>query len=391
MLGQPPPTSNTRSRRARSQQPVDTSTLTDEEYLAYKERLENFQETLSRMGQHPGNKRCADCREHNPRYIDVQWGVYLCLLCSGAHQKVLGTTIVTIDTTEVDDQWITTLEQRGNSKVNDDLEDKLETIEKRKMSWSITNRSKFVTKKYVEGKWMKKEGAKIDLKDPSHVVSPPEDANDGRKKKKKKDKKRKKKDKKKNKEESNAVQIMPPQEEVKGQSSAPSKTEVKQSDGGLTNLFDILSMDGGSDSKAAPKPASVPSQPPQSDAKKIIDENTTNDIMAMFENPAPQQQTGYGAYGAQPRYGYGVQPATYANPSSHQAQNPFAMSQQASSGNPFAQASSGYAQPNFGYAAQPMNQNQMRQMPQQNSAFHQQQQVQQQQNQQQNTDIMNFF
>jgi len=189
MLGQPPPTSGRRQRRA-----VDTSDLTDEEYMEQKMQLEKFQQTLKRMATEAGNKRCADCREQHPRYIDVTWGVYLCLLCSGAHSKTLGSTVVTVDTTEVDEQWVETLEQRGNDKVNDELEYKLETRDKRKMSWSITNRAKFATRKYVNGEWMKPE-AKIDLKNPAKVAPIPEENDDfeDRTHKKKKKKKKKKK------------------------------------------------------------------------------------------------------------------------------------------------------------------------------------------------------
>lgn len=56
--------------------------------------------------------------------------MYLCLLCSGAHQKTIESTVVTVDTTEADQQWIDTLEQRGNDKVNDDLEYKLDVEDK---------------------------------------------------------------------------------------------------------------------------------------------------------------------------------------------------------------------------------------------------------------------
>eukprot|EP00466_Bigelowiella_natans_P011977 jgi/Bigna1/90802/estExt_fgenesh1_pg.C_790092 len=420
MLGNPPPTSNSRSRR--SQKPADTSTLTDEEYLELKERLEKFQDTLRRMSTQSGNKRCADCREHNPRYIDVQWGVYLCLLCSGAHEKVLGTTIVTVDTTEVDEQWITTLEQRGNAKVNDDLEYKLETSDKRKMSWSITNRAKFVNRKYVNGEWIRK-GATIDLQNPSKVAPVPEMADGGKKKKKKdkKDKKKKRKDKKKAKQDVEEVAF--PAGETAQASAAP-PSEAQKSNGGLTDLFGILSVDEGNSDAKTQQPAQPVSQPGKPvEAKNLVSEKTTNDIMAMFENPAPQQQpqqqqaqygggfgggygTGQTAYGTQRAYGGGM-PAQ----ASH---NPF-MNQQRGGVNPFAQGATGYPQQQqqqqyqqYGggaysqqaYAPQQQQQqmaNQTWQLQQQNTAFQQQQlmqqrqQQQQQQQQQDANNIMNFF
>mmetsp|Transcript_27724 Transcript_27724/g.38560 ORF Transcript_27724/g.38560 Transcript_27724/m.38560 type:complete len:379 (-) Transcript_27724:271-1407(-) len=378
MLGQPPPSSNGRSRRtALQQQPVDTSVLTDEEYLELKERLEKFQDTLRRMAKHAGNKRCADCREHNPRYIDVTWGVYLCLLCSGAHQKTIGSTVVTVDTTEADEQWIETLEQRGNDKVNDDLEYKLETSDKRKMSWSITNRAKFVTRKYVNGEWMRK-GAKIDLKDPSKVAAlvEQESAESG-KKKKKKGKKGKKSRKKKE------TQQTAPFEESAGQSSAPVPVEAQKSTspGGISNLFDLLSTD---DKQPQPQQQQQV-QPTQPDAKNLMgDKSTHTDIMAMFENPTPQPQPG----------SYGMAPQGYGSSQYGGTANPFMGGAQ--TGNPFAQANGYGAQPGYGYGQQQpqYNQNQMWQMQQQNTAYQQQQRMQQQQQQKtqaNGNDILNFF
>ncbi len=199
--------SSTRSRRSRSREAAaaqDTSGMSDEAYMEQKMRLAEFQTTLKNLAKEAGNKRCADCREHDPRYIDITWGVYLCLLCSGAHEKKLSSKIVTVDTTEVEPAWVDILNQRGNDTVNQDLEDALETRDKRKMSWSITNRAKFCVSKYVAGKWKKPGDGGIDLKNPTKVSKPAprssapaasdfDGGSAGKKKKKKKSKKKKKK------------------------------------------------------------------------------------------------------------------------------------------------------------------------------------------------------
>jgi len=270
-----PPANGRRQRRVQ-----DTSELTDEEYLEQKMRLEKFQQTLKRMACEAGNKRCADCREQNPRYIDVTWGVYLCLLCSGAHTKTLGSTVVTVDTTEVDEQWIETLNQRGNDKVNDDLEYKLETRDKRKMSWSITNRAKFATRKYVNGEWMKPE-AKIDLKNPAKVVVPEEDEYEETTTRKKKTKRKKKKKKKKKvveeeeEEEEEPPVVKAPMQEAAKASAAP---EAKASTG-LENIFGGLST-GGTNSQEAQKSA---------EEKDIFKKDAITNLLNLYDN-TPQQQ-----------------------------------------------------------------------------------------------------
>eukprot|EP00472_Partenskyella_glossopodia_P000321 CAMPEP_0197543346 /NCGR_PEP_ID=MMETSP1318-20131121/68190_1 /TAXON_ID=552666 /ORGANISM="Partenskyella glossopodia, Strain RCC365" /LENGTH=366 /DNA_ID=CAMNT_0043102675 /DNA_START=154 /DNA_END=1254 /DNA_ORIENTATION=- len=365
--------------------------MTDEEYLAQKDQLEKFQLTLKKMATEAGNKKCADCRESGPRYIDATWGVYLCLLCSGAHSKTLGSTIVTVDTTEVDEQWIDTLEQRGNDKVNDNLEYKLETRDKRKMSWSITNRAKFATRKYINGEWIK-PGSTIDLKDPAKVSQsasspsagdPFDDSTAMKKKKKKKDKKKKK-------EKKRQMAEQAPQQEA-----APQASAKPEESNGLSDLFGLLGTNdkpAGATATATAKNNGVGGAAP---APLADEKGATNDIMAMFDTPsqqpAPQGNGAFaGSYSAGSSYGTGSQPQRNSNPFLQQRGVGGGVA-----GNPFAQGGGAYpAQPGYGgYPQQPQRVSWQQQ--QQQQAYQQQMRMQQQQAQQQQAqkgdDLLNFF
>eukprot|EP00468_Gymnochlora_sp_CCMP2014_P002499 CAMPEP_0167760512 /NCGR_PEP_ID=MMETSP0110_2-20121227/11630_1 /TAXON_ID=629695 /ORGANISM="Gymnochlora sp., Strain CCMP2014" /LENGTH=381 /DNA_ID=CAMNT_0007647037 /DNA_START=59 /DNA_END=1204 /DNA_ORIENTATION=- len=374
-LGLPP--SSTRARGGESA--GDTSAMTDEEYIEQKMRLMKFQSILKEMAKHVGNKRCADCREANPRYIDVNWGVYLCLLCSGAHEKVLASTIVTVDTTRVDKQWLETLQQRGNAKVNKDLEYKLEARDKRKMSWSITNRAKFATRKYVTGEWLA-PNATIDLKNPTKVKVPEVEAKAKAAAEPKKVKKRGKgKRRLKKKKASAAPATAPtvtkeapkmsfPEAEKTPQASAPPTKPEPTND--LFALFDGDAKEAKKETKAAP-------------VAKTADKGAVNNILSIFDDtPAPQPQ----AQMIPPT----MPPATQ-NP--FQGGNPFATGYQQQQ-QPAYQPQ--YQQPQYGYPTQgfvqPMNQQDMWRMQQQQQAQQQMNhQQRQQQAQKQPNDILSSF
>eukprot|EP00954_Amorphochlora_amoebiformis_P015780 1238781-Amorphochlora_amoeboformis.AAC.1 len=258
------------------------------------------------------------------------------------------------------------------------------------MSWSITNRNKFATRKYVTGEWIK-PGAKvweillifsrlltllavvvsqIDLKDPAKVAPTEEEVDEpsvSRKKKKKDKKKKKHKKKVHDDEDVDPFDSVPAPVEEK----AP-KAAAATSNGGLPDIFNILSVD----ETPAPEAKTQPKAQSKAEAKVLVDEKATNNILAMFdESPAPARSAPMGSQGF---YGGGMGGGVGGGGGGAMASgNPFLQGGPApAQGNPFAGGGGGYGvQPGYGgYPAQGYGG-----YPQQNQGFNQQQMWRQQQ------------
>ncbi|KAI8985893.1 hypothetical protein BDB01DRAFT_842754 [Pilobolus umbonatus] len=76
---------------------------------------------LTELFKLPGNDRCADCFNRNPRWASYSLGIFLCIRCASLHRK-MGTHISRVKSVSMDCwskeeiQYMTNL--GGNSMVN---------------------------------------------------------------------------------------------------------------------------------------------------------------------------------------------------------------------------------------------------------------------------------
>mmetsp|Transcript_34201 Transcript_34201/g.30932 ORF Transcript_34201/g.30932 Transcript_34201/m.30932 type:complete len:233 (-) Transcript_34201:660-1358(-) len=114
-----------------------------------------FGELLSR----PENQVCADCTNKGPTWVSIDYGVFLCMRCSGVHRQ-LGPHITRVRSTKLD-SWkkenIEILAAVGNKLANDYYEFKLpKGFSRLDSSASMTQCRKFVDEKYVNKKYVPK-------------------------------------------------------------------------------------------------------------------------------------------------------------------------------------------------------------------------------------------
>jgi ribosomal protein L37AE/L43A len=69
--------------------------------------------------KNPKNHHCADCDSISPTWASLDFGVFLCSNCSGAHRG-LGPTITRVRSANLDkwqEEWLTNM-LIGNSELN---------------------------------------------------------------------------------------------------------------------------------------------------------------------------------------------------------------------------------------------------------------------------------
>ncbi|KAL6041758.1 phosphatidylinositol-3,4,5-trisphosphate binding [Balamuthia mandrillaris] len=72
------------------------------------------------LAQLPTNKQCADCGEEEPRWVSINIGIFLCIMCSGIHRS-LGVHISKVRSVDLDAWESRTVEfmrEMGNEKSN---------------------------------------------------------------------------------------------------------------------------------------------------------------------------------------------------------------------------------------------------------------------------------
>merc|ERR1719381_256231 len=72
----------------------------------------------------PGNEACAGCGASNPEWASINWGVVLCIECSGIHRS-LGVHISKVRAIRLDvwePEILKVIAELGNSIVNKTLE-----------------------------------------------------------------------------------------------------------------------------------------------------------------------------------------------------------------------------------------------------------------------------
>jgi len=119
-----------------------------------------FHEILNRQD----NRECADCTNKSPTWASIDFGVFLCIRCSGLHRQ-LGPSITRVRSTKLD-CWkldhIEILANVGNKVGNDYWEYKLPKSFKR----LDANATAEECKRFVNDKYIKRNYSPIDHTDP---------------------------------------------------------------------------------------------------------------------------------------------------------------------------------------------------------------------------------
>lgn len=121
--------------------------------------LEKSKKKLSNIMQSNGNNVCADCGAEDPIWASINWGVFICIECSGVHRQ-MGTHISKVRSVTMD-KWdadvLEFMESNGNAKVNAELEDSITSnFTKITPTSSRHDREAYIKAKYEEKLFCKK-------------------------------------------------------------------------------------------------------------------------------------------------------------------------------------------------------------------------------------------
>lgn len=113
-----------------------------------------IQETIfSGLSKKPENSECADCKANTPTWVSIDFGVFVCLRCSGVHRS-LGPTITRVRSTKLDSfkfDYLNILASVGNRIANDYYENKMPSGYRRPSASASNDETvRFVTEKYVK-------------------------------------------------------------------------------------------------------------------------------------------------------------------------------------------------------------------------------------------------
>lgn len=70
-----------------------------------QEEAERNKKRLAEILRQPDNKDCADCISRGPTWCAINWGIFVCITCSGIHRK-MGVHISKVKSCTLDN-WIT--------------------------------------------------------------------------------------------------------------------------------------------------------------------------------------------------------------------------------------------------------------------------------------------
>jgi len=115
--------------------------------------------STSKIIKIPGNQICADCEAPNPEWSSINWGVVICIECSGIHRS-LGVHISKVRALKLDvweKEVIQVVKKLGNATVNSILEGNLLNKSKPGPKSEHHIKEKWIREKYVFKSFAKKE------------------------------------------------------------------------------------------------------------------------------------------------------------------------------------------------------------------------------------------
>lgn len=104
----------------------------------------------------PGNELCADCRAPNPQWASINFGITLCLGCSGLHRGFCShvSKVRSLGMDEMEPEVSQVMLDLGNSKVNEILEACAPPDQHPNASTPVPVKQAWLTSKYVERKFV---------------------------------------------------------------------------------------------------------------------------------------------------------------------------------------------------------------------------------------------
>eukprot|EP01062_Namystynia_karyoxenos_P067133 TRINITY_DN61001_c0_g1_i1.p1 TRINITY_DN61001_c0_g1~~TRINITY_DN61001_c0_g1_i1.p1 ORF type:complete len:581 (+),score=140.02 TRINITY_DN61001_c0_g1_i1:84-1745(+) len=115
---------------------------------------------VEKTGRRHENDHCADCSTQGPRWVQVSWGVFVCIRCSGLHRK-LGAHVSRVKSTTLDkwdDSEAAWLHKMGNVRANDVLEARLPRGVKPTPHSTDNEVEGFIRRKYLQEEFCEKGG-----------------------------------------------------------------------------------------------------------------------------------------------------------------------------------------------------------------------------------------
>uniref|UniRef100_A0A8C7ZG37 Arf-GAP with coiled-coil, ANK repeat and PH domain-containing protein n=1 Tax=Oryzias sinensis TaxID=183150 RepID=A0A8C7ZG37_9TELE len=128
-----------------------------------RERSSRGENILQRIQCVPGNEQCCDCGQADPRWASINFGILLCIECSGIHRS-LGVHCSKVRSLTLDSwepELLKLMCELGNSVINHIYEGSCQEqgLKKPFPSSSRQEKEAWIKAKYVERKFLKKLGS----------------------------------------------------------------------------------------------------------------------------------------------------------------------------------------------------------------------------------------
>ncbi|CAD8089355.1 unnamed protein product [Paramecium sonneborni] len=125
----------------------------NKQYIPAKAQEKIFALILKR----PENLNCADCSTKGPRWVSLDYGVFICMDCAGAH-RTLGPSVTRVRSTNIDGWYqenIDIMESIGNGTANSYWENKMpKDFIKPTINTGLDSLIRFVQEKYVKKRFI---------------------------------------------------------------------------------------------------------------------------------------------------------------------------------------------------------------------------------------------
>ncbi|KAM3129515.1 hypothetical protein pb186bvf_018419 [Paramecium bursaria] len=123
------------------------------QYISEKAQERVFNLILKR----PDNQICADCSCKGPRWVSLDFGVFICMDCAGAH-RTLGPSVTRVRSTNIDGWYqenVDLMEAIGNAAANSYWENTIPgSFQKPTINAGLDSLIRFVQEKYVKKRFV---------------------------------------------------------------------------------------------------------------------------------------------------------------------------------------------------------------------------------------------